>query len=134
LVVSIACTDQSVSATLGPSKASALEGLPVPRVAQLIPSTDKSQGPVSHAEYYGLPRSVSINALDRWYSDHLVQGRSWHGWMACQHPLYKPNAGTERAWIHGSTILLLATGDVGNGQVQVAITEQTVHGSAHVTC
>jgi hypothetical protein len=129
------CTGQQpTTATLGASKASAIEELPVPSVAQLIAPDDNSQGPVARASNYALPSGVSINALDHWYNEHLVQGQPWRGWTPCQHPLHKPNPGTERAWIDKSFILLLATGEVGNGQARVAITEQGGSESMIVSC
>jgi hypothetical protein len=134
LILLSGCADQSATVTLGASKSSAAQGLPVPDQAQLLSPANKPPGQLTHIAYYVLPLGVTISALDHWYGERLVPGQQWHGWMPCLHLILKPSPGTQRGWKRGSSLLYLATSEIGTGQVRVVVTEQGGPGYVHLSC
>jgi hypothetical protein len=94
LAVVSGCGADNRVPNLGTSRASIVEGLPVPRDARLYGLFTAG----TSAEYR-VPSDVSMNVLNRWYETHLVPGRSWRNWTSCVSRHLQTNPGGGRVWI-----------------------------------
>ena len=131
------CSQDSGVVSLGSSRPSSVQGLPIPVQAQLVsPPGGISKTFEAHVANYLLPPGVSLTALNAWYSKRLAQGRPWRDWTPCGELPLRPKNGFELGWRHNSSTLELATSEQGNGQVQVSVLQQdlTGPGPIHVTC
>ncbi len=72
------CSGAQTGPHLGALKASIVQGLPVPKEAQLYRGNASDQ-----SAQYVVPRDVSMNALNQWYERQLPAGRPWRDWAVC---------------------------------------------------
>jgi hypothetical protein len=127
------CSQDSGAVSLGSSRPSSVQGLPIPVQAQLISPPDGiSKGFQAHLANCLLPPGVTLTALNAWYGKRLAQGRPWRDWTSCGELPLRPKNGLALGWKDDSSTLELATSEVGNGQVRVSILQQDVTGPGPV--
>lgn len=137
LVALSGCSQDSGAVSLGSSRPSSVQGLPVPVQAQLVsPPGGISKSFQAHIANYLLPPGVTLAALNAWYGKRLAEGRPWRDWTSCGELPLHPKNGLALGWKDDSSTLELATSEERNGQVRVSILQQDVTGPGpiHVTC
>ncbi len=101
------CATSATPHALGASRASSVQGLPVPQQAQVVAQVGR------HVVSYILPLGISLGALDQWYRIKLVPGRPWRGWTWCAPARHGGRTeGTRRDWDRGEASLSLSTSAV----------------------
>lgn len=137
LVALSGCSQDSGAVSLGLSRPSTVQGLPVPVQAQLAsPPGGISKSFQAHVANYLLPPGVTLTALNAWYSTRLAPDRPWRDWTPCGELPLRPKNGFALGWKDGSSTLELATSEERDGQARVSILQQhvTSPGPIHVTC